>query len=260
MSRGESHPVDDFLFEYYTYRPGQLLRWHPGLGFTLENGGEYLIHKGYVETSAGVTADPSTLSPGRLDSLQWLRSMLSATERRPASTGCFGLHEWAMVYRTESVRHEKWPLRLPPTEIARLVENIGPRCTHFDAFRFFTPPARPLNKLALTRENSIEHEQPGCLHANMDLYKWAIKLLPFSSSELVADCFSLAREIRTLDMRASPYDFAAMNLPPVYIETLEGRAEYEAAQRTFSHRAAPLRRRLIGLCDTILSPVAAGTP
>ena len=26
--RGESHPVNDFLFTYYSYRPNQLLRWH----------------------------------------------------------------------------------------------------------------------------------------------------------------------------------------------------------------------------------------
>ena len=39
-------------------------------------------------------------------------------------------------------------------------------------------------------------EQPGCLHANMDLYKWAFKLAPFAPAELVADCFALARDIR----------------------------------------------------------------
>ena len=32
MSRGERHPVDDFLFEYYPNRPSLLRRWHPGLG------------------------------------------------------------------------------------------------------------------------------------------------------------------------------------------------------------------------------------
>ena len=30
----------------------------------------------------------------------------------------------------------------------------------------------------------------------MDLYKWAYKLSPLVPSELVADCFELAREIR----------------------------------------------------------------
>lgn len=253
MSVGERHPIDDFLFEYYPYRTGQLLRWHPGLGFSLENGWEYETHKGYVARCTGVTADPRTLTSNRVESLRWLRTMLGRTEARNAALGCFGLHEWAMVYRSETVRHEKWPLRLSPDEIAQVVEENSPRCTHYDAFRFFTPAARPLNKYQPDRETTADFEQPGCLHANMDLYKWAFKLSPFSSSELVADCFALAREIRLLDMQASPYDFSALNLTPIRIETPEGRAEYEAQQRTFARRSVPLRRTLMDLCDAVVS-------
>jgi hypothetical protein len=80
----------------------------------------------------------------------------------------------------------------------------------------------------------------------MDLYKWAYKLSPLVPSELVADAFALAREIRALDMRASPYDLAALGYPPVRVETPEGRAEYAAIQRGFADRAAALRGRLIG--------------
>jgi hypothetical protein len=123
------------------------------------------------------------------------------------------------------------------------------RCSHFDAFRFFTPPARPLNLLQPTRETQHENEQPGCLHANMDLYKWSYKLAPIVGSTTVVDCFELARDIRTLDMRASPYDLAGLGYEPVRIETPEGRAEYATAQRAFAERAAPLRRRLIDIVD-----------
>ncbi len=252
MSLGQRHPVEDFLFEYYSYRPGQLLRWHPGLGFAIQGGDEYLPHKGYVKTDIGVTASPSTLTPPRLESIRWLQGMLEGTLARTATFGCFGLHEWAMVYRTEEVRHDQWPLRLSAETIARVVEDNAPRCTHYDAFRFFTPAARPLNKYQLTRPEVSAHEQAGCLHANMDLYKWAFKLSPFASSELVADCFALAREIRELDMRASPYNFQALDLEPVCIETPQGRAEYESMQRDFAVRAIPLRRRLIALCQNIL--------
>lgn len=35
-SRGEKHPVYDFLFEYYSFRPAHLLRWTPGFGVLLE--------------------------------------------------------------------------------------------------------------------------------------------------------------------------------------------------------------------------------
>jgi len=34
-SAGRKHPVEDFLFTYYTQKPGQLLRWHPGAGVIL---------------------------------------------------------------------------------------------------------------------------------------------------------------------------------------------------------------------------------
>ena len=34
-SRGEKHPVEDFLFTYYTLKPGQFKRWHPGAGIIL---------------------------------------------------------------------------------------------------------------------------------------------------------------------------------------------------------------------------------
>ena len=29
-ARGEKHPVYDFLFNYYAFRPAWLRRWHPG--------------------------------------------------------------------------------------------------------------------------------------------------------------------------------------------------------------------------------------
>ena len=32
----QSHPVDDFLFEYYPISTNKLLIWHPGFGFTLQ--------------------------------------------------------------------------------------------------------------------------------------------------------------------------------------------------------------------------------
>jgi hypothetical protein len=143
-------------------------------------------------------------------------------------------------------------LRLGADGTDQVVESHKIACSHFDAFRFFTTPARPLNVLQPTRESQPLLEQGGCLHANMDLYKWACKLMPFTPSSLVLDCFELARDIRTLDMRASPYDLAALGYSPVPIETPTGKAEYAAAQRTFATRARPLRQRLVNLCDELL--------
>ena len=91
----------------------------------------------------------------------------------------------------------------------------------------------------------IENEQPGCLHANMDVYKWGYKLLPITSSDFVFKAFHLAREIRQLDMQAAPYDVSSFGLEPVKIETPEGKAEYVKRQLDFAERSNELRRELI---------------
>ena len=94
-------------------------------------------------------------------------------------------------------------------------------------------------------------EQPGCLHANMDLYKWAYKLSPALPSELVMDCFELSWHIRAMDMQASPYDLEEWGYPPIRIETAAGKADYVAAQRGFSAEAAVLRERLRAAVDAL---------
>ncbi|MFI7079893.1 3-methyladenine DNA glycosylase [Micromonospora sp. NPDC049903] len=245
--RGEKHPVEDFLFTYYSCRPAQLRRWHPGAGVLLREADAVDFGPDYRLVDGGVVLDTGAVLARRAESVRWIGSLLAATSGRPAHLGCFGMHEWAMVYRQnqDEVRHRAWPLRLSPERTAEVVEERGVRCSHFDAYRFFTEPARPLNVLRPTRDTQHDHEQPGCLHANMDLYKWAYKLSPLVPSELVADAFALAREIRTLDMRASPYDLAALGYPPVRVETPEGRAAYAGAQRDFAERAAVLRDRLL---------------
>jgi hypothetical protein len=257
QARGEPHPVEDFLFEYYRFRPSWLRRWHPGPDVVLRGAAarDYLHWPEYHEAEEGVALNAAAFPAKRRDSLAWMLALLRTTAERPPQFACFGLHEWAMVYRQtpDEVRHNRWPLRFPPDELARIVEAQPVRCSHFDAFRFFTAPARPLNKLQPERATSAEFEQRGCLHANMDLYKWAFKLAPFTPAELTADCFALARDIRAVDMRASPYDFRALGCAPIAIETPEGRAEYESHQRAFAERSSPLRARLIALAERLLS-------
>lgn len=257
QARGQKHPVEDFLWEYYSFRPSWLRRWHPGPDVVLlgDAARDYLRWPEYHETGGGVAVNPAAFAPRRRPFLLWLHGLLRHTAERPPAFGCFGLHEWAMVYRLRpaELRHTSLPLRFSPEETARITESLPVRCTHFDAFRFFTPAARPLNKLQPERATTAQLEQRGCLHANMDLYKWAFKLAPFTPSDLTADCFALAREIRQVDMRASPYDCTSLGLAAIPIETPEGRAEYEALQRGFAERSQPLRARLIALCERLLS-------
>ncbi|MGH3757066.1 3-methyladenine DNA glycosylase [Actinophytocola sp.] len=253
-STGTRHPVLDFLFTYYSHRPSRLLRWHPGPGVVLAGASSYLRWPAYRAVPDGAEPDGvelGPLPPARLPTVRFVRSLLSASAGRTPWLGCFGLHEWAMVYRTESVRHAGWPLRLGSAGTDRVVESMPIRCTHFDAFRFFTPPARPLNTVRPSRSDQVALEQPGCLHVGMDLYKWAYKLDPFVPSDLVADCFELAHDIRVLDMCASPYDLSSLSYAPVEIETASGRAEYVRQQACFAARAAPLRARLIELCEVL---------
>lgn len=247
------HPVHDFLFSYYSQRPAQLRRWHPGYGVRLADAPAYADLKGYG-VSTGSTGVESSYVASQRPLLVALRRLLAATAARPANFGCFGMHEWAMVYRTADTRHD-WPLRLGPAGTDAVVESHRIACSHFDAYRFFTPAAAPLNTLSPTSADRPDFEQPACLHAGMDLYKHAFRLTPMVSSDLVADCFELARDIRELDMRAAPYDLVDLGFEPVRVETASGKAEYAEAQRSFAERGAPLRQRLVEECDRLLAVV-----
>ncbi|HEY7720788.1 MAG TPA: 3-methyladenine DNA glycosylase [Pedococcus sp.] len=252
---GRRHPVEDFLFTYYSHRPAQLRRWHPGPGVVLEGaaGLPRASWRFYRAEGDGVVLDTDAFLGSRGETVDFVSRLVRATAARQAQFGCFGLHEWAMVYRLgeEEVRHAGWPLRLGAAGTDAVVESHQIRCSHYDAFRFYTPPARSLNLLQPTREAQAALEQPGCLHAAMDCYKWAYKLSPAVPSDLVMDCFDLAREIRELDMRASPYDLTELGYEPVRIETPEGKAQYAAAQRGFAARGQALRQRLLAAIDAL---------
>lgn len=247
-SRGQAHPVEDFLFTYYSYKPSVLHRWHPGERVELADAatearaGWRWYRAGTTESSIAVDGAGFRAERGAL--VANVGRILRATAGRPPGFGCFGLHEWAMVYRQPQHRHPV-PLRLGRDETDAVVEAHELRCTHFDAFRFFTPEAAPRNRETPTRDRQVELEQPGCLHAGMDLYKWAVKLGPLVPGELLLDAFELARDIRVLDMRASPYDLADWGYDAVPIETAEGKAAYVRAQRAFADRGRAIRERLI---------------
>lgn len=254
---GTKHPVWDFLFTYYSLRPGQLRTWHPGFGVAVGGAAarRFLGRTGYTRDHNGVTVSPDYLA-ARLDGVRFIARLLRSTEARPARLNCFGLHEWAMVYRSSTVRHEGVPLRLGAAGTDAVVDSMPLRCSHFDAFRFFTEPAARLNAEQLTRPGQVDAEQPGCLHASMDLYKWAFKLGPLVHSELVMDCLDLAAQARELDMRASPYDLREYGFEPIAVETPAGRAEYVRIQQDIAQRAAPLRAELADRCERLLTAAA----
>ena len=258
-SRQEKNPVMDFLFEYYAFRPSNLRKWSPGIGVNL-NYSEFkdlpeISEITVIEDSQIAFVDPRLFPSKRISSLKWMLKMLKNTQESRPSFGCFGMHEWAMVYKTENPRHNQLPMRMEPDELAAFVESRPLLCTHFDAYRFFTKPARPMNKYELSRESFHETEQPGCIHSNMDLYKWAFKMHPWIPSSLILQAFELAVEARHIDMQASPYDLREQGLAPIKIETESGRKVYKEKQEMIFEMGLPIRQRIIDHMEVVLERV-----
>ena len=258
-SCGTLHPVHDFLFRYYSFTAGKLEQWHPAISETLivkENAPQQFSQKYYQHVGKQLSLDARRLREKDIERFRFSRRLLEQTTSRSPNFGCYGLHEWAMVYQSENPRHrERAPLRLSGSEIKDFVDSQTLACSHFDAVRFFTPAAQPLNRLnptLLTREN---FEQPGCIHANMDLYKWAFKSMPWVGSDLLRATFFLALELRELDMRASPYDLSSYGYQAIPIETPEGRADYALQQQNLAEKATTLRLSLIQILDSLLEKV-----
>lgn len=184
----------------------------------------------------------------------WYEDLLASTEKAEPVLHCYCLHEWAMQYwpdgadRPPSQRYQRntMPLRVTQGVINDTIERKGVRCTHVDALRFFAPAAGPLNfhGASLTRQDQLHLEQPGCVHAHMDLLKISMRLSPWLPAELLADSLQLALEARSLDVAASPYDARSFGIQAIRVETPEGREAFRQRQVELMLRAAPLRKKL----------------
>lgn len=254
------HPIYDFLFIYYRNKPSHLEAWHPGLGVGLEETamarGETYKEAHYSECDGVTALDPSKMNEGTRHRLEMALRLCQTVRDRAPAFGCFGMHEWAMVYRGEAegeIRHgERLPLRLSQEATDAYVRSRPIQCSHFDAFRFFSPDAKNFNRIQPTKETRLENEQCGCLHTNMDLYKLATHCMPWVGSELLWRCFEYAVSARQLDMQASPYDCSSLGFHPVKVETPAGKIEYEKRLRALSEAAKPLRNELIERLEALL--------
>lgn len=251
--RGHKEPVLDFLFEYYRFRFSHLKRWSPGAGYRLLDAD---VNKTWSPpwsaTDEGVCLSVLGFPSHRREGLAWVLNVLRHTQSAKPFLGCNGLHEWAMVYKCDRPRHPYLPFRLRASEINAVVESMPIRCSHYDAFRFFTPKARAFNAVQPSRAAFAEYEQPACLHTNMDLYRFSNSFFPWVSSGLIWDCFLLAWDIRKVDMSASPYDLRDFGYAPICIETREGQAEYRWHQMRFMERGLALRKKLISILEKLV--------
>jgi hypothetical protein len=256
-SIGGKHPVHDFLFTYYRFSPAKLRQWVPSYREVLEATPQSLEDHPWLNAYWFTLADNALrLDRGKIQEntrglARFIAELCQNVIVRAPRFGCFGLHEWAMVYKLsqEEIRHNGYQLRIPLQDLEKFVESQNLCCTHYDAYRFFTPPAKPFNAYEPTLATRLEMEQAGCLHANMDLYKWSTKLWPWIGSEFIVRTFFLALKARELDMRASPYDLAADGYSPICIETEQGRRQYQKEQQQLMEESIPLRKELLQFCN-----------
>mmetsp|Transcript_23139 Transcript_23139/g.48509 ORF Transcript_23139/g.48509 Transcript_23139/m.48509 type:complete len:630 (-) Transcript_23139:164-2053(-) len=216
------------------------------------------------------TATSITKKQKQATGLLWYQSVLEATLRNDPVLHCYGLHEWAMQYHPKGAPpppsgkyQSHTQLRVSRETINQTVERKGLRCTHVDALRFFAPAAAPLNKQgsSLQRTDQLRLEQPGCVHAHMDLFKIALKITPFVDPCLLREILRIALKARTLDVGASPYDCSEyvignmdnihdgdgdlIPIPVIPVETSEGRTLYMERQKELMAEAYSIRQNLL---------------
>ena len=211
---------------------------------------EYAGLKGYARP-APVPRRPRHVAAQR-PLLESLHRLLTRDGRPAAHLGCFGLHEWAMVYRppdADPARRLAAAARARPAPTT-VVESHRIACSHFDAFRFFTDAGAAAQHAVARPRRPARLEQPGCLHAGDGPLQARLPAdARWSAPTWSPTASSSPGTSARLDMRASPYDLADLGFEPVRIETAGGKQEYAAAQRGSPSGAAPLRDRLVDVCD-----------
>ena len=292
-------PIYNFIHTYYRYSINKVLSYSPGLGTRVQLEGVTAEDIHYKPSQAAITTKSVSafLMPYGLvfdessgvayyngagfveergtRKLREYLSILTETSMRQPVFNCYGLHEWAMLYsgrcHSQSLdlrsKHQKAPLRVTQDVIDDLVEGAQTgctlKCTHYDAYRFFHPSSRNFNSISnLSRKTQVQYEQGGCIHATMDLFKYAFTLYPFCSSLLLRKTLLLALSARKIDMRSSPYDVSKY-LPdgekePIRVETFEGRKTFAIEQESLYHRSLPVRAELIVAYNEYLESVGCG--
>ena len=251
--RGVKHPVHDFLFTYYSQRPAQLRRWHPGSGVALA--GDAAAYAGLQgvrrRPTARVARDPRRTSPSQRPLSSRCAGCSPRPRPAPPHLGCFGLHEWAMVYRPTRTRSGTPTGRCgsAPSGTDAVVEAHRIGCTHFDAFRFFTDagpaaehaaahPRRP----GRPRAAGLPARRDGPLQVGLpaDPAGAAASWSPTASSWPATSASSTCAPRRTT-FASSATSRSASRPPP-------GKPEYAAAQRALRRArrpaARPARRRV----------------
>mmetsp|Transcript_11025 Transcript_11025/g.15899 ORF Transcript_11025/g.15899 Transcript_11025/m.15899 type:complete len:407 (-) Transcript_11025:1097-2317(-) len=253
--------VEGDLLELLHYRGMKLVSIQTNLFEQPINGALYNPTNHY---STQVAGDDCTNTDSSSGGFLFFQSILDATIKAEPIMHCHGLHEWAMQYRPErqpmppsSKYQSHLPLRVDQQTINAAVERRGVFCTHVDALRFFAPAAKAWNQFGeygttVSRRDQTTLEQPGCVHANMDLLKYAMRVTPWIDGDLVGDALDIALQARKLDIASSPYDVSMYGLDPIPVETSEGRKIYREMQVDLLRNAQPVRQRILAAYNDFL--------
>ena len=255
MARGEKHPVHDFLFEYYSFRPAHLLRWSPGVDVRLRGRDRGRRRLGRVRAvRRRPRSFPHSAFPATARSyLHWAVQLPERGRRRGSRRSrCLGLHEWAMVYRDPNVRHPYVPLRLGRAETDAVVETPA-AALHALRRVPLLHPGRGAPQPAGPHPRDDHRPRPARLPARR---RWTC-----TSSRTRWPRSARRPSWRTpSSWRPRPGSWtcgpAPTTSPPTAtrrsaIETREGREEYVAAQRELERRSRPVRERLTEVYQTL---------
>eukprot|EP01041_Mallomonas_annulata_P005090 gene5090-10186_t len=278
-----THPIYNFMHRYYRFSANDLKKYSPGLGVTFETPistdtsdsnlfhPRFLQHDPISETSTYIPFNISHTGIHGWPTLLRSYDILTSTLKNKANYRCFGFHEWAMLYSGNSNKNnnenkeiiikkhqENLNLRISQEIINNVVESNQLYCTHFDAWRFFHKDAQILNHYnPIERNTQSLYEQPACIHANMDLFKYAYQAYPLISSRLLLKTLKLAIKARIIDMRASPYDVSQYTEcnPHIEVEVEAGRKVYIHEQEKLASQGYDIRRELIEEYELIFNGV-----
>ena len=225
-----------------------LRRWHPGAGVELEGAAEEPARawRWYAPgpTPGSVVVDAAALECEKGDSLGMIERILHQTAQRPGASAASACTNGPWCTGRSKHRNPV-PLRLGQDATDAVVEGNELRCTHFDAFRFFTPEAVPRNRDRPLREAQPAMEQPGRLHAGMDVYKWAVKLGPSCPARCCSTRSSSPATSAFSTCRPPPTTWRRGRRPGAHRDA-EGKAEYVRRQRAFAERSNALRGGILG--------------
>lgn len=257
------NPIYNFLSDYYGFKGSKgvkrLLRWSPGScileGVQESDFATVLPLRGLSSYETGIAIyDPLALQTINPAPFLWYRNVLSKTLHAEPILHCYGLHEFAMQYGDAVHHYQSLTLRVEQDVIKSTVERKGVHCTHVDALQYFTKDALPLNvHEQYKRSDQLRWEQPACVHSQMDLIQYGMRLQPFVDARLIRDIIAVVLEARKLDVAASPYDATPYGLSPVPVETKEGRKLYRKRQTEIMRQAQPLRKDLLEAYESFIS-------